>query len=171
MYIDSAQAAARANRAAFYIRVSPHDPNHEPQLIDLRKIAIPRGCEVVAEFTDKVSGEKAKRPGLDQLLADARRGRFDLVMTWSCDRIARSTRHLLEILDELRGLRIDFCNIREELDTSGLQGSAIVFLIGAINNIERSLISERVRAGMRRVRINGQHIGIEGPVLLYQLIC
>jgi DNA invertase Pin-like site-specific DNA recombinase len=159
MYMDSAQAAARAKRAAFYIRVSPHDPNPEPQLLDLRKMAIQRGCEVVAEFTDKVSGEKAKRPALDQLLADARRGGFDVVMTWSCDRIGRSTRHFVEILDELNRMHIDFCTFREEIDTGGPQGSVIVQLTGALAGLERSLTSERVRAGMRRARLDGRHIG------------
>jgi DNA invertase Pin-like site-specific DNA recombinase len=159
MYIDTAQATNRAKRAAVYIRVTPYDPNPEPQLLELRKTAAQRGCEVVAVFTDKVSGTKAKRPALDQLLSDARRDRFDLVMVWSCDRIGRSTRHFLEVLDELNRLHVVFCAVREEIDTAGPQASAIALFTGVLAGLERSLTSERVRAGMRRARLDGQHIG------------
>jgi DNA invertase Pin-like site-specific DNA recombinase len=159
MYIDSPHSATGPKRAAFYLRVSPFDPNPEPQLLDLRKMAVRLGCEVVAEFTDKVSGTKTKRPALDQLLSDARRGRFDLVLVWSCDRIGRSTRHFLDVLDELNRLHVEFCSFREGIDTGGPLGSAIVLLTGILTGLERSLASERVRAGMRRARLDGQHIG------------
>ena len=82
-------------RAALYSRVSTYDQNPQTQILDLRQMAAQRGYEVVAEFADKISGTKSRRPGLDQMMADARRGRFDVVMTWACDRIARSTRHKL----------------------------------------------------------------------------
>ena len=102
MNIDTASAPGGAKRAAFYVRVTPFDPNPEPQLLELRKAAAERGYEVVAEFTDRVSGTQAKRPALDRLMADARRGQFDLLIVHSCDRIGRSTRHFLDLLDELR---------------------------------------------------------------------
>ncbi|MGA2351970.1 MAG: recombinase family protein [Terracidiphilus sp.] len=159
MYIDSPQPVVGVKRAAFYIRVSPSDPNPEPQLRDLRQMAEQRGYAVVAEFTDKASGTKAKRLALEQLLADARCGRFDLVMAWSCDRIGRSTRHFFEVLDELNRLHVEFCTVREEIDTGGPQGSAVALITAAIIGLERSLTSERVRAGMRRARMDGQHIG------------
>src|SRR5664280_44060 len=88
-------------RAALYLRVSILDQHPETQLYDLRQLAQQRGYEIVQEYTDKISGAKAKRPGLDQLMADARHGRFQVVVVWAFDRLARSVRHFLEVLDEL----------------------------------------------------------------------
>ena len=82
------------------------------------------------EYTDKISGTKAKRPGLDQMMADARRGRFDVVLVWACDRIARSTRHFLEVLDDLNRTGVEFVSFRENIDTGGPLGRAIVIIIG-----------------------------------------
>ena len=146
-------------RAALYLRVSTVDQHPETQLFDLRQMAAQRGYEVVAEYTDKISGTKAKRPGIDQMMSDARRGRFDIVLVWACDRIARSTRHFLAVLDDLNRLNIEFISFREQIDTGGPLGRAIVIIIGAIAELERSLIVERVRAGMRRARLEGRHIG------------
>jgi DNA invertase Pin-like site-specific DNA recombinase len=146
-------------RAAIYARVSTYDQNPQTQVLDLRQLAVQRGYEVVAEFSDKISGTKSRRPGLDELLAEVRRGRFDVVMVWACDRIARSTRHFLEVLDELSRLNVEFVSFREALDTSGPLGRAIVVIIGVVAELERSLIVERVRAGMRRARLEGRPIG------------
>jgi DNA invertase Pin-like site-specific DNA recombinase len=146
-------------RAALYLRVSTIDQHPETQLHDLRNLAAQRGYEIVHQYTDKVSGTKAKRPGLDQLMADAHRGKFDVVLVWACDRIARSTRHFLEVLDGLNHLNIEFVSFRENIDTSGPLGRAIVVIIGAIAELERNLIVERVRAGMRRAKLEGRHIG------------
>jgi DNA invertase Pin-like site-specific DNA recombinase len=93
------------------------------------------------------------------LLRDARRGRFQVVLVWASDRIARSVRHFLEVLDELNHLSIEFVSFRENLDTGGPLGRAVVIIIGAIAELERNLIIERVRAGMRRARLEGRHIG------------
>jgi DNA invertase Pin-like site-specific DNA recombinase len=146
-------------RAVLYMRVSTLDQHPETQLHDLRQMAGQRGYEIVAEFTDRISGTKAKRPGLDQMMADARRGRFDVVVVWASDRIARSVKHFLDVLDELNRLGVEFVSFREQIDTGGPLGRAIVVIIGAIAELERSLIVERVRAGMRRARLEGQHIG------------
>lgn len=146
-------------RTVLYIRVSTVDQHPETQLYDLRQMAAQRGYQIVQEYTDKISGVKARRPGLDQLMQDARRGRFDVVMTWASDRIARSVRHFLEILDTLHHLGIEFVSFRESIDTDGPLGRAIVVIIGAIAELERNLIVERVRAGMRRARLEGRHIG------------
>jgi DNA invertase Pin-like site-specific DNA recombinase len=146
-------------RAALYMRVSTIDQHPETQIHDLRQMAAQRGYEIVSQFTDKISGTKAKRPGLDQMMADARRGRFDVVLVWACDRIARSTRHFLEVLDDLNRINVEFVSFREQIDTGGPLGRAIVVIIGAIAELERSLIVERVRAGMRRARLEGQRIG------------
>jgi len=146
-------------RAALYMRVSSVDQHPETQLHDLRQIAAQRGYGIVNEYTDRISGVKARRPGLDDMMRNARRGRFDVVMVWASDRIARSVKHFLEVLDELNRLNIEFISFRENIDTGGPLGRAIVVIIGAIAELERNLIIERVRAGMRRARLEGRHIG------------
>ena len=146
-------------RVALYMRVSTLDQHPETQLLDLRQLAAQRGLEIVQEYTDRISGAKARRPGLDQMMADARHGRFDVIMVWASDRIARSVTHFLQVLDELSRLNVQYVSFRENLDTAGPLGRAIVVIIAAIAELERSLIIERVRAGMRRARLEGQHIG------------
>jgi DNA invertase Pin-like site-specific DNA recombinase len=146
-------------RAALYMRVSTLDQHPESQLFDLHQMAAQRGLEIVEEYTDRISGVKARRPGLDQMMADARRGRFDVVLVWASDRIARSVKHFLEVLDELNRLGIEYVSLRENIDTGGPLGRAIIVIVAAIAELERSLIIERVRAGMRRARLEGQHIG------------
>jgi DNA invertase Pin-like site-specific DNA recombinase len=147
-------------RAALYLRVSTLDQNPEAQALDLRQLAQQRNLEIVHEYTDHgFSGARTRRPALDELMGDARRGRFDVVLVWACDRLARSTRHFLEVLDELNWLNIEFFSFRENLDTGGALGRAVVIIISAIAELERNLIIERVRAGMRRAKLEGRHIG------------
>ena len=146
-------------RIAIYARVSTADQHPETQLLDLRQMAKQRGYEVVHEYTDIISGAKSRRPGLDQLLADARRHRFDIVLVAAFDRVARSVRHFLEVLDELNRLGIEFVSFRENIDTGGPLGRAMVVIVGAIAELERSLIVERVKAGMRRATLEGRQIG------------
>jgi DNA invertase Pin-like site-specific DNA recombinase len=124
-----------------------------------------RGYEIVEEYTDTICGAKARRPGLDAMMRDGRRGQFDVVLVWASDRIARSVRHFLEVLDELNRLNIEYISFREQLDTGGPLGRAVVVIIGAIAELERSLIIERVRAGMRRAKLEGRHIGRKALVL------
>ena len=152
-------------RAALYMRVSTLDQHPETQLLDLRQMAAQRGLDIVHEYTDRISGTKAKRPGLDAMMSDARRGRFDVVLVWASDRIARSVKHFLDILDELNRLQVEYISFRENIDTGGPLGRAIVIIIGAVAELERNLIIERVRAGMRRARLEGQHIG-RNPLVL-----
>ena len=119
-----------------------------------------RGFEIVKEYTDHgISGARAKRPGLDDLLREARLVRFNVVLVWSCDRLARSTRHFLEVLDELNHLGIEFVSLREQIDTGGPLGRAIITIVGAVAELERSLIIEPVRAGMRRAKLEGRRLG------------
>jgi DNA invertase Pin-like site-specific DNA recombinase len=152
-------------RAALYTRVSTVDQHPETQLNDLRQMAAQRSYEIVQEYCDRISGVKAKRPGLDQMMADARRGRFDVVLVWASDRIARSVKHFLEVLDELSRSNIEYVSFRENIDTGGPLGRAIIIIVGAVAELERSLIVERVRAGMRRARLDGQRIG-RTPLIL-----
>jgi len=147
-------------RAAIYLRVSTVDQNPASQLADVQLLARQRGWQVVETYTDHgVSGTKSRRPGLDKLMSDARKGRFDIVLVWASDRIARSVRHFLEVLDELQHCNVQFVSFRENIDTAGPLGRAITVIIGAIAELERSLIVERVRMGMRRARLEGRHIG------------
>jgi DNA invertase Pin-like site-specific DNA recombinase len=163
-------------RVAIYLRVSTVDQHPETQLHDLRSLAAQRGFQIVEEYTDRISGAKARRPGLDGLLKDARRGRFDVVLVWAFDRIARSVKHFLEVLDELTQLNVEFISFRENVDTSGPLGRAMIVIIGAIAELERSLIVERVRAGMRRARLEGRRIGrtpipIDRVAILHERKC
>lgn len=146
-------------RAAIYLRVSTLDQHPETQLYDLQQLAQQRQFEIVGTYEDRISGAKARRPGLDQLMKDARRGQFDVVVVWACDRLARSVKHFLEVLDELNHLNVEFVSFREQLDTAGPLGRAVVTIISVVAELERSLIVERVRAGMRRARLEGTHIG------------
>ena len=152
-------------RAALYLRVSTVDQHPETQVHDLRQMAAQRGYTIFREYTDRISGVKAKRPGLDAMMADARHGQFDVVLVWASDRIARSVKHFLEVLDELSRLKIEYVSFWENIDTGGALGRAIVVIIGAVAELERNLIIERVRAGMRRARLDGQHIG-RNPLVL-----
>jgi DNA invertase Pin-like site-specific DNA recombinase len=147
-------------RAVLYLRVSTLDQHPETQGLELRQFARQRGYDIVEEYLDHgVSGTKVRRPALDKLLKDAHRRRFDAVLVWSCDRLARSTKHFLQVLDELSELGIQFHSQREAIDTEGPLGRAIIVIISAIAELERSLIVERVRAGMRRAKLEGRRIG------------
>jgi DNA invertase Pin-like site-specific DNA recombinase len=148
-------------RAALYLRVSTVDQHPESQGLELRRFAQERGYEIVHEYVDhRVSGAKLRRPALDQLLKDAHRWRFDAVLVWSCDRLARSTKHFLQVLDELNESGIQFLSQREAIDTEGPLGRAIIITVSAIAKLEKSLIIEqRVRAGMRRAKLEGRRIG------------
>jgi DNA invertase Pin-like site-specific DNA recombinase len=152
-------AKIKPKRAALYCRVSTADQHPETQLYDLREMARQRGYEIVRECSDIISGSKAKRPGLDQLLADARRHHFDILIVAAFDRLARNVRHFLEVLDELNHLGIAFLSVRENIDSSGPLGRAMIIIVGAIAELERSLIVERVKAGMRRAKLEGRRIG------------
>ena len=146
-------------RAVVYVRISTLDQHMETQLHDLKALAESRGFQVIQVYEDRSSGARASRPGLDQLLADARRGKFEVVLAWASDRLARSVTHFLQVLDELNHLGIEFVSFREQLDTGGPLGRAMVVIISAIAELERNLIVERVKAGLRRARLEGRRIG------------
>jgi DNA invertase Pin-like site-specific DNA recombinase len=147
-------------RAALYARVSTVDQHCDTQLLDLRQLAGQRGFTIVETYIDHgISGTRIRRPGLDKLMADASRHRFDVVVVWAFDRMARSVRHLLETLDELTRLGIEFVSLRENIDSGGPLGRAVVVIIGAIAELEKSLIVERVRAGLRRAKLEGRRLG------------
>lgn len=147
-------------KAALYARVSTPDQHLETQLYDLRQLAAQRGFEVSREYCDRgISGSKARRPGLDAMMADARRGEFSVLLVAAFDRVARSTKNFLEIVDELHELGVEFISAREAIDTSGPMGRMFITLIGSIAELEKSILVERIRAGMRRARLEGQRLG------------
>jgi len=150
----------QSKRVAIYCRVSTLDQHPETQLIELRQAVAQRGWELMGAYTDHgISGARERRPQLDEMLADARRGKFDVLLCWSFDRIARSTKHLLVVVDELQRAGVEFVSLRENVDTAGPMGRAITTIMGAIAELERSLIIERVRAGMKRARLEGRRLG------------
>src|SRR5437667_8367358 len=147
-------------RAALYVRVSTVDQHPETQLHELRQFAAERGIQLVPAYVYHVFWwPPARRAALDRMMEDARRHRFDVLLVWSCDRLARSTKHLLQTLDELSGFGIQFLSQREAIDTEGPLGRAIIVIVSAMAELERCIIIERVRAGMRRARLEGRQIG------------
>jgi DNA invertase Pin-like site-specific DNA recombinase len=149
-------------RVAPYARVSTADKGRDPrvQTLELQEYCQRRGWSVAGEYVDiGISGTKEKRPELDRLMADAQRRRFDAVLCWKFDRFARSVSHLLRALETFRTLGIDFVSFSEQLDTSTPTGKMVFTVLGAVAELERSLIVERVRAGMRNARAKGKRIG------------
>jgi DNA invertase Pin-like site-specific DNA recombinase len=149
-------------RCAFYVRVSTVDQHPETQLRELREYAQRRGLTVAPEheYIDHgFGGAKARRPALDRMLEDARRRHFDVLLVWSCDRLARSTKHFLQVLDELDSCEVQFVSLREAFDTSGALGRAFLGIVAVLGEMERALLIERVRSGMARARAEGRQIG------------
>jgi len=148
-------------KVALYSRVSTtHGQDPELQLRELRDYAASRGWQVVQEYTDLgVSGSKNSRPALNQLMADAGRRKFDGVLVWKLDRFGRSLRHLVNALAEFEALGIAFISIRDNLDLTTPAGRLMFQVIGAMAEFERSLIQERVKAGLRNARAKGKRLG------------
>jgi DNA invertase Pin-like site-specific DNA recombinase len=149
-------------KAALYARVSTvnHGQDPEVQLHPLRKVAEQRGWRVIVECVDVgVSGAKESRPELDKLLDLVRGGHVQVVAVHRFDRLARSVRHLLSFLDECRMNGVDFISVSESVDTTTPVGKMVFTFLGAVAEFERSLIVERVRAGVNRAKASGKHCG------------
>ena len=149
-------------RTALYARISTSNNGQSPemQLRELREYCERRGWTVAGEYMDAgISGAKDRRPELDRLMADAHRRRFDVVAVWKFDRFARSVSHLLRALDTFRVLGIEFVSLSESLDTATPAGRMVFTVLGAVAELERSLIAERVRAGLRNARAKGKRLG------------
>lgn len=148
-------------RAVLYARTSTaRDQRPEVQLHELRVMAEQRGWEIVAEHVDRgESGAKDRRPALERLLADVRRGKVDVVLVWRFDRFARSVRHLVTALDEFRARGIDFVSLNDGIDTSTPAGRFTFHVIAAVAELERELIRERTKAGMAAARRRGARVG------------
>jgi len=149
-----------STRVAIYARVSTTDQSTDSQLLDLRRYVRERGWDIFREFVDEgISGTKDSRPALNELMNDAKKRRFDVVLVWRFDRFARSTKHLILALEEFKNLGIDFVSYQENIDTSSPLGSAIFTIISAVAQLERDIIAERVKAGLRRAKENGKKLG------------
>lgn len=146
-------------RVALYARVSTDRQDADPQLEELRQAAVNRDWTVAGEFVDEMSGTRDTRPELRRLMAQAKRGAFDVVMIWKSDRMARSLRHLLDVMEKLRAWGVEFVSLTEPFDTTTPSGTLIWQIVGAIAEFERSLISERVKAGLEHAKRNGTHVG------------
>ena len=145
-------------RAALYARVSTFDQEPENQLAELRKYIQARSWSAT-EYVDKCSGAKDKRPALDALMRDAKRRRFDCLVVWRLDRLGRSLRHLILLLDELTALGVKFVALTESVDTGTPAGRLQLHLLAAIAQFERERIVERVKAGMARAKAQGKRFG------------
>ena len=147
-------------KIALYTRVSTQEQSVGMQISDLRRYSKQRGFDVYREYSDEgVSGTKDRRPALDELMEDAKKRKFDAVICWRFDRFARSTKHLITALEEFRHLGIEFISYQENIDTSSPLGKAVFTIVSAIAELERNIIIERVRAGIRRAKENGKRLG------------
>jgi DNA invertase Pin-like site-specific DNA recombinase len=155
-------------RVAIYARVSTANNGQDPamQTRELKEYIGRRGWQLAGEYVDVgISGTKEKRPELDRLMADAYRRRFDAVIVWKFDRFARSVSHLLRALETFQALGIHFVSLSESLDTSTPAGKMVFTVLGAVAELERSLIVERVKAGLRNAKAKGKRLGRPKKIL------
>jgi DNA invertase Pin-like site-specific DNA recombinase len=149
-------------RAAIYARVSTSNNGQDPrvQTREIREYCERRGWQIAGEYVDAgISGAKDSRPELNKLMADAHRRRFDAVVVWKFDRFARSVSHLLRALENFNALGVGFVSLSEQIDTSTPTGKMVFTVLGAVAELERSLIAERVRAGLRNAKAKGTRLG------------
>jgi len=152
----------KTKRAALYLRVSTNEQNTDNQLRELRQVAKRSGWRIVEVYEDQgISGAngREKRPAFDELCKAATRREFDLVMSWSVDRLGRSLQHLVGFLDELHALKIDLYLHQQGMDTTTPAGKALYQMCGVFAEFERSMIRERVKAGLSRARARGKKLG------------
>lgn len=155
-------ASNSLTRVAIYGRVSTinHGQDVSMQTRELEQFAQARGWRLVDSYLDVgISGAKDNRPELDRLMVDAHKRRFDVVCCWRFDRFARSVSHLLRALETFKALGIDFVSFSEQMDTSTPAGKMVFTVLGAVAELERSLIVERVKAGLRNARAKGKRLG------------
>jgi len=147
-------------KVSIYCRVSTVDQSIEMQRSDLHQYCEHRGFEILREYADEgVSGTKDRRPALDALMEDARKRLFEGVVCWRFDRFARSTQHLISALDEFRHLGIEIISYQENIDTASPLGKAMFTIVAAIAELERNIIVDRIRGGIRRAREQGKRLG------------
>lgn len=147
-------------RCARYLRVSRAEQREDLQADETIELIRRRGWQLAHTYTDHgVSGTRERRPGLDQMLADARRGRFDVLVVWRSDRLFRSVRHMVNTLAELEAINVGFVSCTEVFDTTTPQGTFLMHIIAAFAQLERATIVERVRSGLAAARRRGVRLG------------
>jgi len=149
----------KQTRVAIYARVSGNGQNPEMQIKELQTYCRSRGWKIAGEYVDRICGASDSRPELNRLMADANRRRFDVVAVWKFDRFARSVSHLLRALETFRSLGVEFLSLSEAVDTTTPAGKMVFTVLGAVAELERSLIGERVKAGLRNARAKGKRLG------------
>jgi DNA invertase Pin-like site-specific DNA recombinase len=162
LILHEGNSRSRLVRAALYARVSTANNGQDPtmQTRELREYCKRRDWYVSGEYVDEgISGSKDSRPELNKLMADAHRRRFDAVVVWRFDRFARSVSHLIRALENFKALGIEFISLSEQVDTSTPTGKMVFTVLGAVAELERSLIAERVKAGLRNARAKGKRLG------------
>lgn len=150
----------KQKRAGVYARVSTLDQHPEMQISTLRKYIAQRGWKLEKVYCDKgISGAIATRPALAEMMGDCHRRAIDVVVVWKFDRFARSVRHLVTALETFRTLGIDFVSYTEQIDTATATGELVFQIVASLAQFERSLISERVRAGLSHAVSKGRRLG------------
>src|ERR1700746_2726960 len=149
----------KQTRVVTYSRVSGSGQNPEMQIKELREYCRSRGWKIAGEYVDRICGALDSRPELNRLMADANRRRFDVVAVWKFDCFARSVSHLLRALETFRALGIGFVSLSENVDWSTPTGKMVFTVLGSVAELERSLIGERVKAGLRNAKANGVRLG------------
>jgi DNA invertase Pin-like site-specific DNA recombinase len=153
---------AHIKRAAIYARVSTDGQTTDNQIRELRQVAERNGWEIIEEYIDQgISGAKGReqRPAFDALWKGATRREFDVVMVWAVDRLGRSLSHLVNFLSEIHAKKADLFIYQQGVDTTTPAGKALFGMMGVFAEFERSMIQERVKAGIKRVRAKGQRWG------------
>jgi len=159
----AASRPRQGTRTALYLRVSTAEQKPDLQYDGLRGYAERAGLDIEQDYCDvAVSGRREGRPQLNALMTAARNHEIDCVLVWKFDRFARSTRHLLTALEEFDHLGVRFVSVQDQIDTESPMGRAMFTIIGAMAELESSLISERVTAGMRAAESRGRHLGRPG---------
>lgn len=149
-------------RVGIYLRVSTNDQTTDNQLLDLRRVADQRGWQIVQDYADQgISGStgRDKRPAFDRMCTDAAKGRLDIVAAWSIDRIGRSLKHLVTFMSELKEFGCGLYLHQQNVDSSTAAGRAMLSMCGVFAEFERSIIVDRVNAGIARARSEGKILG------------
>ena len=144
---------------AIYARVSTEDQTTDNQVFELEKVARRMGWEIGEVYTDTISGAKSKRPELDRLMQKVIRKEVDIIMVWSVDRLGRSLQHLTTLLSDIHSKGVDLYLHQQGIDTTTPSGKMMFQMCGVFAEFERSMVQERVKAGLERARANGKRLG------------
>jgi len=146
-------------RVSIYTRVSTQDQTTENQLLQLRKFCQNNNYEIVAEYSDVISGSKSSRPELDKMLQAMRNKEFDAIVCWKFDRLGRSTQHLLQVLEEVKNKKVRLIATSQNIDTSTAMGKFFYTILAGFAEMEREMIVERTMLGLERARRQGKKLG------------